>query len=281
MQRTTGTSGSEFVRVCVGPDMAGVLLERIRENDFDLLYRLAGREAPSGRLTPEDLRREGMLHSGNLGAFNARAGGILADGNVLIDTTEGWVEMRFPSARHDRIRTGLDLIFSMLGRQESAFWLARRFRQEMAFPDAPEHSALVPPLSYYVGDNVRRLSRETGGAGIEAFERRVPPDLVVEVERSDASHDAAKVRDMCSRLGVAEIWTLDTQEKGWTLTMRDLQDPGGPKVLERSSVLPGVDAAVVLNALEPALDGYHREVVSVIEDYGAGMPAMEEVGFSP
>ena len=280
MERTIGSFRSEFVRVEVGPDMAGVLVERIAEGDFDLLYQLAGKNRPTARQTPEDLQREAVLHSGNLGAFNAWHGGILADGNVAIDTRCGWVEMRFPSGLHERVRSGMGLIFSMLGRQESGFRLAPRFRQDMAFPDAPEHSALVASLSYYAGETVGRWSANAGSEAMDVFERSTPPDLVVEVERSGGSGDAARM-ETCRRLGVAEMWRLDTPERGWTLTMTDLQAPGGPRLLEDgSAVLPGMTAAFVLNALRPAMSGLHREVVTAIEEYGVGMPTEEEAGFS-
>ena len=99
-----------------------------------------------------------------------------------------------------------------------------------------------PDQSFFIGETAAgylAIKRRNGlEAANDAF-ADTPADLAVEVEHTH--YDAAK-RGIYRAAGVAELWEIATALTGKETAIVDLQAPGGPRETPVSSVVPGVRA---------------------------------------
>ena len=106
-----------------------------------------------------------------------------------------------------------------------------------------------PDQSFFIGETAADylpIKRRNGlEAANDAF-ANTPADLAVEVEHTH--YDAAK-RGIYRAAGVAELWEFATAFAGKETAIVDLQAPGGPRETPVSSLVPGVRADGLNEAL--------------------------------
>ena len=104
---------------------------------------------------------------------------------VFIDPVSGVIDLMSPSSKHEQYAWGAgDTVKAMsdrLGLQVITLG-ATRWRG----PDDPADTGAEPDVCFYLGQTAERWleARRQGEETLEAFERRTPPELVIEVERS-------------------------------------------------------------------------------------------------
>ena len=183
---------------------------------------------------------------------------------VFIDPATGLIALMTPSSRHETHAWGVGRAVQDLARRKGMRAIAlgsTRWR----LPDDPEHTGAEPDACYYLGPTaeLRMEARRKGEAELDEFERRTPPDLVIEVERSQG--DAGKPL-FYRRLGVPEMWRLDISGNTREALMLNLQAPEGPEEMTASAVLPPASPDFVLEAVERAVDGRLDELDALIDD---------------
>ena len=118
-----------------------------------------------------------------------------------------------------------------------------------------------PDESFFIGEKAERyLTMERAGVGDEEIDKALadePADLAVEVEHTH--YESAK-RDIYRRAGVLEMWEFATTSADKETAIIDLQAPDGPRPVTVSSLIPGVRA----DGLDEALRVL-REIGGLIE----------------
>jgi Uma2 family endonuclease len=97
--------------------------------------------------------------------------------------------------------------------------------------------------AFYFGEHAKRMI----GAREIDLTTQPPPDLTIEIEVSHSANDAMAA---WGRIGVPEVWRLDT--KRWTLTFGTRNDDGIYSPSPRSAALPVLEPNDVLNQLRLA-----------------------------
>ena len=115
---------------------------------------------------------------------------------------------------------------------------------------------MEPDCAFYVGERARAYSvalRE-GEAAADAFLEHTAPDLVVEVEITNADQGKA---ERYAEMGVRELWRLHGRKGSRELEAEFLAlRPGEPlRPLTASVVLEGLESADVQEAVEQARFG--------------------------
>ena len=181
---------------------------------------------------------------------------------VFIDPVSGVIALMSPSSVHEQYAWGAGLtVIAMsdrLGLQVVTLG-ATRWRG----PDDPQGSGAEPDVCFYLGEKADRriAARRRGQQALEAFERSTPPDLVIEVERSQGDRDKPA---FYRRLGIPEMWRLDIAGDKAEALLLELQAAGGPAVPVSSRVLPAATPALILEALELAVDNRRPELQALI-----------------
>ncbi len=184
---------------------------------------------------------------------------------VFIDPASGLVALMSPSSKHERYAWATGRLMDAMGRELDLSVIAlgaTRWRR----PEDPENTGAEPDACYYLGRSAERWIEAYGRlkeAELEALERCMPPDLVIEVERSRGDEDKP---DFHRRLGVPEMWRLDISGNRREAVMLDLQAPDGPAQLRSSAVLPPAGPAFVLDALELAVAHRLAELDALVAD---------------
>ena len=115
----------------------------------------------------------------------------------------------------------------------------------------PRGTGLEPDSGFYVGERARGYfsARGEGRAVLETYVERTAPDLVVEVEITDA--DAGKA-ERYGELGVRELWRLHSIGESWEVRAELLALSAGnaPRQIDASEVLEGLTPADVCEAVE-------------------------------
>ena len=188
---------------------------------------------------------------------------------VFIDPASGLVALMSPSSRHERYAWATGRLMDAMGRALDLPVIAlgaTRWRR----PEDPENTGAEPDACYYLGETAGRWVEAYGRleeAELEAFEFRMPPDLVIEVERSRGDADKP---DFYRRLGAREMWRLDISGNKREAVMLDLQAGGEPAQLPSSAVLPPAGPAFVLDALELAVANRLPELDALVAALLAG-----------
>ncbi len=178
---------------------------------------------------------------------------------VCLDPVRGLVTLMAPSRLHDDL-AGIftdivDIATGAFGRPSRGL-LTTRLRG----PGDPPGTGMEPDCAFYVGDRARgyRAALIEGEAQADAFLECTAPDLVVEVELTNA--DDGKI-ERYGDIGVRELWRVHarrgTREVGaGFLALR----PGAPpRPLASSEVIGGLEPADVCEAVEGVRRGLSRE----------------------
>lgn len=194
---------------------------------------------------------------------------------VFIDPASGLIALMSPSSKHERYAWATGRLMDAVARGAGLSVIslgATRWRR----PEDPVNTGAEPGACYYLGRRADRWVEARGRldeTALEAFEFRMPPDLVIEVERS---RDDADKPDFYRRLGAREMWRLDIAGNRREAIMLDLQAADGPAQLHSSAVIPPAGPAFVLDALELAADNRLAELDALIAarlaDGGGGQP---------
>ena len=169
---------------------------------------------------------------------------------VCLDPVRGLITLMSPSFSHDDLASILDDVVD-----EAASILAGATRgirsTRLRGQGEPPGTGMEPDCAFYLGERAVALRAAIleGKASADAFVERTAPDLVVEVEITNA--DEGKT-ERYAQIGVREIWRLHGSKESWDLRAEFLAlHPGeAPCRLDVSKVLEGLTPDDVCEAVE-------------------------------
>ena len=169
---------------------------------------------------------------------------------VCLDPVGGLIVLMTPSRVHEDLSEILgDIVDIAASTLRGAVRGLRTSR--LREPGAPPGTGMEPDCAFYLGKNARayREALEEGDDAADAFFERVPPDLVVEVEITNAARGKiARYAD----LGVPELWLFrprDGKEDNPELDFLALRPDAAPRPLAVSNVLGNLTPADVSDAV--------------------------------
>ena len=177
---------------------------------------------------------------------------------VCLDPVRGLITLMSPSRLHEDLSEIFDDIVDVaadrLGRASKRLGSTRLRRR-----DEPPGTGMEPDCTFYVGERADgyQAALMEGEAAADAFLEHTAPDLVVEVELTNA--DAGKA-ERYGQMGVRELWRLHGR-KGSRVLAADflaLRPEGSPRLLTASRVLEGITPADVCEAVEGVRFGRTR-----------------------
>jgi Uma2 family endonuclease len=113
-----------------------------------------------------------------------------------------------------------------------------------------------PDVSYYIGDAANAVPWGTTLIGLDQYP---PPTLVIEVANTSLADDRGAKRLLYEEVGVNEYWIVDVQ--GVSITAFTIFDRGSRRI-DRSVVLPGLEIALLEEALHQTRQTDQGQVVS-------------------
>ena len=237
--------------------------------------------------------RSATMHTGPLGStihvLRADAGTVAElaalDWNrrfrqVCLDPVRGIITVMTPSRLHGDLAEILGHVVDAAGSIITGASKGLRDTR-LRGPADPPGTGLEPDCAFYVGERARayRAALADGEAAADAFFERTPPDLVVEVEITNADAGRAeRYRD----IGVRELWRLHGRKGTRELRVEMLAlDPGTPRSLAASHVLGGLTAGDVREAVDGVrlgltLDDRKEAITRVVRRRRAGIRVREE-----
>ena len=169
---------------------------------------------------------------------------------VCLDPVRGLITLMAPSRLHDDL-AGIfvdivDIATEAFGRPSKGLLTTRlRGRGE------PPGTGMEPDCAFYVGERAKgyRAAVVEGDAEADAFLEHTAPDLVVEVEITNA--DESKIRRY-GEIGVRELWRIHAHRGSKELGAEFLAlQPGRPpRSLTTSGVIEGLQPTDVCEAVE-------------------------------
>ena len=126
---------------------------------------------------------------------------------VCLDPVRGLITLMAPSNRHEDLTSVFDDLVEAAG-----FILAgaaRKLRSpRLRGTDEPPGTGMEPDCAFYVGGRARGYyaACKEGDSAVEAYLEHTAPDLVVEVEVTNADEGKA---ERYGEMGVRELWRLD------------------------------------------------------------------------
>ena len=169
---------------------------------------------------------------------------------VCLDPARGVITLMSPSHPHEDLTRILDRIVDLAGSAiagTSKGIGSTRLRGR----GEPPGTGMEPDCAFYVGERARGYyaARAEGDEALEAFVQRTAPDLVVEVEVTNADEGKA---ERYGEMGVRELWRLHGR-KGTRELRADflaLRTGSTPRRLDASEVLEGLTPDDVCEAVE-------------------------------
>ena len=169
---------------------------------------------------------------------------------VCLDPVRGLITLMSPSFSHDDLARILDDVVD-----EAASILAGATRgirsTRLRGKDEPPGTGLEPDCAFYLGERAMALRAAIleGKAAADAFVERTAPDLVVEVEITNADEGKA---ERYAQIGVRELWRLHGSKESWELRAEFLAlgPREAPHRIEVSEVLEGLTPDDVCEAVE-------------------------------
>ena len=204
---------------------------------------------------------------------------------VCLDPVRGLITLMSPSRLHEDLSGIFDEIVDVaadrLGRA------SKRLRStRLRGRDEPPGTGMEPDCTFYVGDRADGYQDALieGEAAADAFLEHTAPDLVVEVELTNA--DAGKA-ERYGQMGVRELWRLHAR-KGSSEIAADflvLHPEDAPRMLTESQVLEGITPADVCTAVEGVRFGRTRAerteaVARIVRRRGALRVSEEETPYA-
>ena len=170
---------------------------------------------------------------------------------VCLDPVRGLITLMAPSHPHEQLTRILDHVVDAAGSILTGAvqgLLSTRLRRQ----GEPPGTGMEPDCAFYVGGRARDFlaAVNDGTAAADAFIERTAPDLVVEVEITNA--DEGKV-ERYAEMGVRELWRLHGRPgDSWEFRADFLAlHPGQtPRKLDASEVLRGLTLGDVREAVE-------------------------------
>lgn len=111
-----------------------------------------------------------------------------------------------------------------------------------------------PDASYYLGSNAETVPWNATIIDLDIYP---PPDLVIEVAYSSLADDKGEKRLLYEALGVREYWIIDVQNA--QILAFEIQNLGSRRI-EQSQVLPGLEIALLEEALQRSRQMNHGKV---------------------
>ncbi len=169
---------------------------------------------------------------------------------VCLDPVRGLIVLMAPSHLHEDLTEILDRIVDAAGSTLAGAVKGLRSTRLRGRGDPPG-TGLEPDCAFYVGKRARgfRAALVEGDAKAEAFLERTAPDLVVEVEITNADEGKA---ERYGQMGVRELWRLHGRRgtRELRVDFLALLVEGAPRRLDASGVLEGLTPADVCEAVE-------------------------------
>ena len=170
---------------------------------------------------------------------------------VCLDPVRGLITLMSPSHLHEDLSGIFDSIVDVAGSVLTGGAKGLRHTRLRGWGEPPG-TGMEPDCAFYVGEHARAflVAFREGVAAAEAFIERNAPDLVVEVELTNA--DEGKI-ERYGELGVRELWRLHARKSTTELRADFLAlGPAGtaPRRLAVSEVLEGLTPDDVCEAVE-------------------------------
>ena len=198
---------------------------------------------------------------------------------IVADAMRGTVIWMSPSSAHEILGDSAAEVI-----RESCALLGIKSRSMRStrwkLPGGKSGSGLEADAAFYIGDSARiwhEAACESGQA-VDAFEKRTPPDLVVEVEITRFDQDKPR---RYRELGVTELWQVSRKDRSRppAVDIIDLQAENSENVsseMQRSRLLPGFDRDSLAQALKLAeLDRNDdlRQLLGIMLGSASAIPA--------
>lgn len=112
-----------------------------------------------------------------------------------------------------------------------------------------------PDLSYYIGDRAKLSPK---GISVVDLNTNPTPDLVIEIASTTLADDLGTKRMLYEELGVTEYWVVDVKKA--QIVAFKITATGGSQRINESGVLPGLEIALMEEALQRSRDADNTEV---------------------
>ena len=174
---------------------------------------------------------------------------------VCLDPVRGIITLMAPSFPHEDLANILDSIVDAAGAAITGATKGIRSTR-LRGRGEPPGTGMEPDCAFYVGARARGFyaARTEGDAAALAFVERTAPDLVVEVEITNADEGKA---ERYGEMGVRELWRLHGRKGARELRAEFL-------ALHSGNAPRRLDASMVLEGLTPG------DVCEAVEEVGAG-----------
>ena len=171
---------------------------------------------------------------------------------VCVDPARGLITLMSPSRLHEELVTILGDIVDVAAEVLSGAGRGIGSTRLRGSGDPPD-TGMEPDCAFYVGDRAKAYSAalREGEAAADDFLGHIPPDLVVEVEITNADEGKA---ERYADVGVREMWRLRGRKGSREFETEFLAlNPGEPpRPLVASAVLEGLEPADVREAMDEA-----------------------------
>ena len=169
---------------------------------------------------------------------------------VCLDPVRGLITLMSPSFSHDDLASILDDVVAEAGSILAGATRGIRSTR-LRGQGEPPGTGLEPDCAFYLGERAMALRAAVleGKAPANAFVERTAPDLVVEVEITNADEGKA---ERYAEIGVREFWRLHGSKESWELRVEffALRPGEAPRRLDVSEVLEGLTPDDVCEAVE-------------------------------
>ena len=171
---------------------------------------------------------------------------------VCLDPARGLITLMSPSRLHEDLVTIFGDIVDVAAEILSGAGRGIGSTRLRGSGDPPD-TGMEPDCAFYVGKRARAYSAalREGEAAADTFLEQTPPDLVVEVEITNADKGKA---ERYADVGVREMWRLHGRKGSREFEAEFLAlNPGEPpRPLDVSAVLEGLEPADVREAMDEA-----------------------------
>ena len=204
---------------------------------------------------------------------------------VCLDPVRGLITLMSPSRLHEDLS---DIFGDIVDAAADALGCASKGLRSTRLRGRgePPGTGMEPDCTFYVGERADgyQTALTEGEAAADAFLEHTAPDLVVEVELTNA--DAGKA-ERYGQMGVRELWRLHGRKGSRELAadFLALHPEDAPRLLAASQVLEGLTPADVCDAVEGVRFGRTRAerteaVARIVHRRGAVRVSEDEAPYS-
>ena len=203
---------------------------------------------------------------------------------VCLDPVRGLITLMAPSKRHEDLTGVFDNLVEAAGIALAG--AARTLRSpRLRGPGDPPGTGMEPDCAFYVGERAKGYyaACKEGDAAVDAYLERTVPDLVVEIEITNADEGKA---ERYGEMGVRELWRLDGRKGVRKLRAEflALSPRSAPRKLDASEVLEALTPDDVCDAVEgvragPTPDDRKEAVARMVRRRGSVRVREEEEAY--